>query len=98
MFDQLRTKQQLGYSVSCSHKWNAGVSGLIFAIKSASYDPIQLEHRVFEFISKYFNNELDTKFDETKQNKFINGMISSKSEPFKDIYEEMDHYINSQKN
>ena len=35
MFDQLRTKQQLGYSVGCRNRFTNGVSGISFGIESS---------------------------------------------------------------
>ena len=39
MFDSLRSKQQLGYYVSCAAKITRGVLGMEFVIQSATHTP-----------------------------------------------------------
>lgn len=73
--------------------YTAGVMGLSFSIESSQYDPIVLEQKITEFISKYFKEDLTEK----KYNNFLEGLITSKSEPFKDIFDEMRHFMEALK-
>lgn len=53
-FNQLRTEEQLGYIVHTSVKTSGNnIKGLLFLIQSDAFDPIHVEMRVEEFISKF---------------------------------------------
>lgn len=53
-FNQLRTEEQLGYIVHTSIKTSGdNIKGLLFLIQSDSFDPIHVEGRVEDFISKF---------------------------------------------
>ncbi|KAJ3343860.1 Insulinase (Peptidase M16) [Gonapodya sp. JEL0774] len=51
-FDQLRTKEQLGYMVSASIRTGTGVMGLRILIQSER-DPVFLESRIEEFLQQF---------------------------------------------
>ncbi|KAK2386573.1 Insulinase (Peptidase family M16) family protein [Trifolium repens] len=51
LFNQLRTKEQLGYVVECSPRVTYRVFGFCFCIQSAEYNPIYLQGRVESFIN-----------------------------------------------
>lgn len=84
-FDQLRTKQQLGYFVGCRGRCTHGIHGFTFAVESSNYDCCYVETKIFEFLETYIN----TGFTEEKYSNFLQGLITQKSEPFKDIFDEM---------
>ncbi|KAH9668338.1 nardilysin-like [Citrus sinensis] len=50
-FNQLRTKEQLGYVVECSPRVTYRVLGFCFCIQSSKYNPIYLQERIDNFIS-----------------------------------------------
>ncbi|KAH9716771.1 nardilysin-like [Citrus sinensis] len=50
-FNQLRTKEQLGYVVECSPRVTYRVFGFCFCIQSSKYNPIYLQERIDNFIS-----------------------------------------------
>lgn len=50
-FNQLRTKEQLGYVVECSPRVTYRVIGFCFCIQSSKYNPIYLQERIDNFIS-----------------------------------------------
>ena len=50
-FDTLRTKEQLGYSVSCSYRLTCGICGFLFEIKSATHTAEHLDSRVESFVN-----------------------------------------------
>jgi len=81
MFDSLRTKQQLGYYVSCGLRYTKGVPGLTFTIESSAYSPLDLQPKILDFIQSFI-----ARIDEKMYSNFLEGMISRKCEPLKDIY------------
>lgn len=60
-FDVLRTKEQLGYYVSCSQRNTRGIPGLLFTIESSKYTLDVVEPKIFKFIEDYFNEKLTEK-------------------------------------
>ncbi|OIV95653.1 hypothetical protein TanjilG_01447 [Lupinus angustifolius] len=50
LFNQLRTKEQLGYVVQCSPRITYRVFGFCFCIQSSEYNPVYLQTRVDNFI------------------------------------------------
>lgn len=53
LYDQLRTKEQLGYSVSCSPRVTCGVLGFCLTAQSAAYGPAHLYRRVCAFMKSF---------------------------------------------
>ncbi|CAM9605254.1 unnamed protein product [Sphacelaria rigidula] len=53
LYDQLRTKEQLGYSVSCSPRLTYGVLGFCITAQSAAYGPAHLYRRVRAFMKSF---------------------------------------------
>ncbi|KAM1995522.1 hypothetical protein ACFX15_028559 [Malus domestica] len=51
LFNQLRTKEQLGYVVECGPRVTYRVYGFCFCVQSSEYDPIYLQGRVDNFIN-----------------------------------------------
>ena len=58
LYDSLRTKEQLGYSVSCGLRNTNGILGLAIRIQSERFEPSYLHTRVEEFLSKKFAEKL----------------------------------------
>ena len=83
-FDALRTKEQLGYYVSCSQRNTRGIPGLLFTIESSKYTLDVVEPKIFKFIEDYFYNKLTEKVYKD----YLKGLINRKSEPFKDLTED----------
>ncbi|XP_054818519.1 nardilysin-like isoform X3 [Prosopis cineraria] len=50
LFNQLRTKEQLGYVVECSPRLTHRVFGFCFCVQSSEYNPIHLQGRIDSFI------------------------------------------------
>ncbi|KAL4365106.1 hypothetical protein AHAS_Ahas07G0072900 [Arachis hypogaea] len=50
LFNQLRTKEQLGYVVECSLRLTYSVFGFCFCVQSSEYDPIYVQDRIDNFI------------------------------------------------
>ncbi|KAL8225096.1 hypothetical protein R6Q57_017653 [Mikania cordata] len=74
LFNQLRTKEQLGYVVDCSPRVTYRILGFCFRVQSSEYSPIYLQGRIDNFINKMDGllSELD---DESFQN-FKSGLIT----------------------
>ncbi|CAM9179004.1 unnamed protein product [Choristocarpus tenellus] len=64
IYDQLRTKEQLGYSVGCCVKVTAGVLGFCVTVQSSAFGPAHLYKRVRAFLSSFMETlaamELET--------------------------------------
>jgi nardilysin len=50
-FNQLRTKEQLGYRVDCGVRVTYKVIGFCFRVQSAKHSPLYLENRMNAFIA-----------------------------------------------
>ncbi|KAL1370247.1 hypothetical protein HN51_000534 [Arachis hypogaea] len=50
LFNQLRTKEQLGYVVECSLRLTYRIFGFCFCVQSSEYDPIYVQGRIDNFI------------------------------------------------
>ncbi|KAG5585506.1 hypothetical protein H5410_045940 [Solanum commersonii] len=51
LFNQLRTKEQLGYVVDCSARVTYRITGFCFRVQSSDYDPVYLQGRIENFIN-----------------------------------------------
>ncbi|XP_050368323.1 nardilysin-like [Argentina anserina] len=51
LFNQLRTKEQLGYTVQCAPRFTTNVFGFCFYVQSSEYNPVYLQQRIEMFIS-----------------------------------------------
>ena len=54
LFNRLRTKETLGYSVDCSTRCTYGVMGFVIAVTSATHTPRHIEARVEAFLARRF--------------------------------------------
>ncbi|XP_040991889.1 nardilysin-like [Juglans microcarpa x Juglans regia] len=67
LFNQLRTKEQLGYVVQCSPRVTYRVFGFCFIVQSSEYNPVYLQGRIDNFI-----NNLEELLDKLDDNSFEN--------------------------
>ncbi|GMG98165.1 hypothetical protein Nepgr_000005 [Nepenthes gracilis] len=74
LFNQLRTKEQLGYVVKCSPRMTYRVSGFCFCVQSSQYNPIYLQDRIDNFIDG-LEDLLDGLDDESFES-FKSGLIA----------------------
>ncbi|GFQ04195.1 insulin-degrading enzyme [Phtheirospermum japonicum] len=51
LFNQLRTKEQLGYVVDCSPRVTYRILGFCFRVQSSEYNPVYLQGRIDSFIN-----------------------------------------------
>jgi hypothetical protein len=83
-FDQLRNKEQYGYSVSCSQRSSQGVLGFRFLIQSSKFTPKQCEARILEWINTF-------EIEEDYYAEVLAGYIAKKKDGFKDSKAEFKH-------
>ncbi|PIA59677.1 hypothetical protein AQUCO_00400519v1 [Aquilegia coerulea] len=88
-FDQLRTKEQLGYVVQCSTRVTYRVLGFCFCVQSSKYDPVYLHGRVDNFIDSV-QKLLDELDNESFEN-YRNGLIAKKLEKDPSLSYETNH-------
>ncbi|XP_051113236.1 nardilysin-like isoform X2 [Andrographis paniculata] len=67
LFNQLRTKEQLGYVVECSLRVTYRILGFCFVVQSSEYSPIYLHGRLEDFI-----NGLQKTLEDLDQDSFEN--------------------------
>ncbi|KAL2470900.1 Insulinase (Peptidase family M16) family protein [Abeliophyllum distichum] len=51
LFNQLRTKEQLGYVVDCSPRVTYRILGFCFRVQSSEFNPVYLQERIDNFIN-----------------------------------------------
>lgn len=86
LFDTLRTKEQLGYRVSCSTRLTHGVIGFAITIQSAAYPVEYLEQRVRLFLDS-FRQDLINLSPQVFAN-HIDALIQRNLEPDTSLWEE----------
>ncbi|KAG2324039.1 hypothetical protein Bca52824_006767 [Brassica carinata] len=74
LFNQLRTKEQLGYVVECGPRLTYRVQGFCFCVQSSKYGPIHLLARVDNFIEDI--GALLEQLDEESFEDYRSGMIA----------------------
>jgi insulysin len=85
-YDQLRTKEQLGYLVHSSLTYSRGVVGMRFIVQSSKKAPDYLEQRIEAFLAK-FESELQEMTDE-KFTTHRAALIAKKLEKDKNLHQE----------
>ncbi|XP_052184105.1 nardilysin-like [Diospyros lotus] len=74
LFNQLRTKEQLGYVVECSLRVTYRILGFCFRVQSSEYDPVYLQGRVDNFINSL--KELLDGIDDDSFENYRSGLIA----------------------
>ncbi|KTW26034.1 hypothetical protein T552_03303 [Pneumocystis carinii B80] len=90
LFDQLRTKEQLGYAIRSMFSSGDALLSFFFIIQSQR-DPYYLEHRINAFLYK-FAVFIDHLTDEELKG-YIDSLITLTLPNYKDIYEESSTYM-----
>jgi len=86
-YEQIRTKEQLGYLVWSFHHYDCGISHLCFCVQSPQKDPIYLNERIDVFLKEY-EKVMENLSDEEFTNQ-VKAVISSKLENFPNLAEEV---------
>ncbi|CAG8442164.1 10344_t:CDS:10 [Acaulospora morrowiae] len=88
-FDQLRTKEQLGYSVYCMTKEAPGILEFRIIVQSEK-DAVYLENRIEAFLFKL--QEIIENLSDEEYKKHVNSLIEKKLEKDKNLGEESRRY------
>jgi len=64
LFDQLRTKEQFGYQVSCGTRWSFGIMGISFKVVTAVKSAEEVNDRIEKFLHE-FREEITNMSKET---------------------------------
>jgi len=86
LFDKLRTKEQLGYQVSCGTRWTFGVMGISFKVVTTCKSAHEVNERIDSFLTE-FKAELDAMNKETFMENSC-GLAKTKLEKFNSLEEE----------
>eukprot|EP00898_Chlorokybus_atmophyticus_P001398 jgi/Chlat1/2259/Chrsp17S08725 len=89
-FDQLRTKEQLGYSVDAGVRLTHNVLGLCIKVQSAEYAPAHIDSRIENFIAD-FRKQL-AKLKTVDFEDFREAVIESKLRKPNNLLEETDRH------
>jgi nardilysin len=90
LYDQIRTKDQFGYHVSCDARWTNGIIGIHFQVVTSSKSAQEAEDRLEKFIRDYRQTIVDM-----KPSAFIHHLVAlakQKLEMFNSLREETNHY------
>ncbi|KNA04271.1 hypothetical protein SOVF_201220 [Spinacia oleracea] len=77
-FNQLRTKEQLGYTVECSPRTTYRVFGYCFSVQSSKYNPVYLQGRIDNFIDGL--NDMLEGLDDGSFESYKSGLIAKLQE------------------
>ncbi|KAJ7532538.1 hypothetical protein O6H91_13G008200 [Diphasiastrum complanatum] len=89
-FNQLRTKEQLGYRVDCGIRVTYRVLGFCFRVQSSKYDPSYLQKRVDAFIARL--HQLLEHMEEDEFASYRDALIAEKLEKDHSLLDETDSY------
>ncbi|KAK8921222.1 Zinc-metallopeptidase, peroxisomal [Platanthera zijinensis] len=89
-FDQLRSKEQLGYVVDCGPRMTYRVLGFCFRVQSSKYNPCYLRERIDNFIGGL--NDLLERLDDESFENHKNGLIAEKMEKDPSLLYETGHH------
>ena len=89
-FDQLRTKEQLGYSVSCGVRNTFGALGFCFSVVSAKVSPPEIEERVESFLEQFVETVRGMAEEEWRQN--VKSAVEAKHQQDQTLGEEAERH------
>jgi len=85
-YNQLRTLEQLGYTVGSGTRVTHGVLGFVVFVQSYQYHPQHLDERIEAFLAQ-FDSTLET-MDQEEFQRHVEALISLKSQKDKCLYDE----------
>ncbi|KAL7479898.1 hypothetical protein ACHAW6_005617 [Cyclotella cf. meneghiniana] len=89
-YAELRTKQQLGYSVSCGARWTYGVIGISFKVVTSVKSSMDVRERIDNFLEQY-RLELMAMSNETYMEHLVS-LAKNKLEMFDSLEDECDSH------
>ncbi|KAG8371571.1 hypothetical protein BUALT_Bualt13G0101800 [Buddleja alternifolia] len=90
LFNQLRTKEQLGYVVDCSLRVTYRILGFCFRVQSSEYNPVYLQGRIDNFINGL--EEMLNRLDEESFENYKNGLMGKLLEKDPSLSYETDRF------
>jgi len=90
LYDQVRTKDQFGYQVSCDSRWTDGVIGMHFQVVTSSKTAEEVEARIEKFLTDFREILHDMSRDDFLEH--LNGLAKQKLDMFNSMSEETGHY------
>ena len=91
-FDTLRTKEQIGYNVSCYKTIAEKINGIVFLVQSNKLSSTEISYRIEHFIKSritFLKNSEEKLFEE-----YINSYINDLEVRFVNLREEVEYYWN----
>ncbi|KAF5744448.1 nardilysin-like isoform X1 [Tripterygium wilfordii] len=92
LFNQLRTKEQLGYVVQCSPRITYRILGFCFCVQSSKYSPVYLLGRVENFINGL--EELLETLDDESFESYRGGLMAKLLEKDPSLQDETNRFWN----
>ncbi|KAL7536578.1 hypothetical protein ACHAXR_008597 [Thalassiosira sp. AJA248-18] len=86
LYNQIRTKEQFGYEVSCGARWTYGVLGMSFRVVTSCKSADEASSRIEDFL-KSFRSDLESMDNETFMEHLV-GLAKNKLESFDSMEEE----------
>lgn len=90
LYDQIRTKDQFGYHVSCDCRWTNGIIGMHFQVVTSSKSAQESEDRIEKFIADFRQTIVDMKPSDFIQH--LVALAKQKLDMFNSLREETNHY------
>lgn len=90
LYDQLRTKEQFGYRVSCDTRWTSGVMGMKFAVVTSTKSATATTERIDKFLEDFRKDLAEMKADDFMEN--LVALAKNKLEMFHSLAEETSNF------
>jgi secreted Zn-dependent insulinase-like peptidase len=90
LYDTLRTKEQLGYSVSCGFRQTSGVLGYCVRLQSERFQPAHLQLRVESFLTGFRDHLIAMGDAEFYRN--VLALVQNKLRRDSNVHEEAERY------
>jgi secreted Zn-dependent insulinase-like peptidase len=89
LYNQIRTLDGFGYSVSCDSRWTNGIIGMHFCVVSPSKTAQEIEDRIERFLLEYRQTLVEMSDEEFLEH--LVGLATDKLNMFHSLSEETDH-------
>eukprot|EP00980_Cylindrotheca_fusiformis_P021602 scaffold8454_cov136-Cylindrotheca_fusiformis.AAC.3 len=90
LYDQVRTKDQFGYQVSCDSRWTDGVIGMHIQVVSSSKTAEEIDARIEQFLTDY--RQILVEMTQSDFLAHMAGLAKQKLDMFNSMSDETGHY------
>lgn len=90
LFDQVRTTDQFGYSVSCDSRWTNGIIGIQIRVVSDTKSAEEVNARIEKFLVDFRETLANVSQEDFQEH--MNGLAKQKLEAFNSLSEQTGHY------